>query len=103
MSDAARHPLLDTTQERKSKQVKAVIMNTTISSLVGEVYQKLSKVKSSYNEWIFTGGCLCALKHSQTMPVFLFSFVFLFKKRCFAYVGLLSILSFSTRGSIKSM
>lgn len=48
-------PLVDTTQQRNSEKQVAVIMNTTISKLVGEVYLKLSKVKSLYNEQVSTG------------------------------------------------
>lgn len=64
-------------RERSEKQVEAVIMNTTISRLIGEVYQKLLKVKSLYNERIFTQGvfmCSKALTNYASFFFVLFSF-----------------------------
>lgn len=79
-------------------------MNTTISKLVGEVYLKLSKVKSLYNEQISTGcvgGYLCAPKRSVNVPDFFLSLLllFFFKKETLCSLGLVLILSSSARGS----
>lgn len=94
-------PLVDTTQQRNSEKRVAVIMNTTISKLVGEVYLKLSKVKSLYNEQIST-GCVCGrgggvyVLQSIRVPDF---FVFFLKRRRSAHWAFVWILSASTRGS----
>lgn len=65
-------------RERSEKQVEAVIMNTTISRLIGEVYQKLSKVKSLYNERIFTQGVFMCSKALTNYASFLLLFCLVF-------------------------
>lgn len=97
-------PLVDTTQQRNSEKQVAVIMNTTISKLVGEVYLKLSKVKSLYNEQVSTGcvwgeggGGVSVLQSAQWMC--LLFYVFIFKKETLCSLALVLILSSSARGS----
>lgn len=74
-------------REKSEKQVEAVIMNTTISRLIGEVYQKLSKVKSLYNERIFTQGVfMCSKALTNYACFFLFCFAF-FEKEMLCLLG----------------